>query len=427
MEALYSKETLKKEPVNKRIGLIVADGMWWSFDKWKNAARVTDEELQSWIDTNMENGNLIQSETGARSYRFSLDTILKWHNSHNIPLGTQLVDFLFPPRIWDGMTETEAFLEAPLREIGTVTFNCSSKNVVSEIIHELKGVGRVREIGSDRYRVYGLSSTYMKEIITQVFKKHERNKKERVTLRLSAYRREIVDFSSTFIDGMMKFYKGFARTLVKGSMETIRIYIPDPEDQDSQVVYWLISAIEKFDEKTSVPFSGYLNSALRHWPYDLPAEHLGKDLSNFQLAKSKALKKLHVRIDDKEKALTFSNDEIAQEMGVDLKRFNDLDESHRNWLNSRSATTLTWDESSDEKKSQSFSDEPTTEFSSSTDKELASKISKKVVEASIESGKFDDGLTIISQIDANNINYSEMSSLSLEFIQAFGEMMKKSN
>ena len=63
--------------------------------------------------------------------------------------------------------------------------------------------------------------------------------------------REIVDFTPEFARGLVLFYKRFGRSFVKKDMETIQIFIPDPEDQESQITIWVMTAIEKFDESAS--------------------------------------------------------------------------------------------------------------------------------------------------------------------------------
>ena len=77
--------------------------------------------------------------------------------SHDLTVKDRLVDFLFPPRIWDGVTEAEGFEDAPLRSVGIVTFVCDS-NVANEAIDALQGIARVRESQAGTYKAYGLNA-----------------------------------------------------------------------------------------------------------------------------------------------------------------------------------------------------------------------------------------------------------------------------
>lgn len=410
--ALYTKKDFKKLPEDFRIGAVVADGMWWSCEKWSAIAGVEVETLQQWIDDAMESGLLVQSETGSRSYRFPLESIEKWYAENNLSTDTQIVESLFAPatRIWDGMTETEGFLSAPLREIGIFTFECTPE-MLTEISHALKGVARIREDKPGVYKAYSLSSQYVKNIVNEVIENKFAATSSAFTgrLRLSSYRRETVDFTPEFVDGFVGFYKGFARTLLKGSMETIRIYLPDVADQESQIIYWVLKAAEKFNERRSVPFSGYLNTVLSRWPYDLPTLFLGKELSFFQREKSKALKRLHSSTPGTE---MFSHQQIAREMKIDDLTFNDLEERHRTWLKTKNATTLTWDESSDQRATHPHhysTDSPHSDFA------MLSTLSRAVVDTALSTKKYSDALMVVSQMDATHVDVAALQSLSPEF------------
>lgn len=413
-EALYTKITLRREAPDFRIGAVISDGMWYSLTKWRKIARVSEEEINEWIDEKLANGTLIQSSTGAKSYRFPLESILQWYDEHDIPLGTQLIDSIFPPRIWDNMTEAEGFMDAPLRQIGIVSFN--GNNEIAGVVSEaLRGIAKVREVEPGKYKAYCLNSSYVKQIVDEELEKNKdllRGVPKKIYSRSEAKRREIVDFSPEFADGLVMFYKTFGKTLVKKEMETIQIFLPEPEDQDSQITLWVLTAIEKFDESTAVPFSGYLNSVLKVWPYDLPATYLGKDLSSFQRQRSRAVDRLKEKYGEEK---NFSNIELAQAMEMEQAHFNDLEEKHKVWSKSRKPSSLTWSENSDEKMV-----EPTEQPNTASDIVLAHKLSKAIVQTACNTGLHEDAFAIISQIDASEINMTQIDSVSEIFIQELG-------
>lgn len=414
----FTKDTLKNEPADFRIGAIISDGMWYSLPKWRKLARVTESEINEWIDEHLADGSLVQSATGAKSYRFPLSSISDWYDKHNLDVNGQLVDFVFPPRIWDNMTETEGFLSAPLREIGIVSFSASA-NSANEVINALRGVARVREFEPGRYKAYCLNASYAREIIEDELRKLNEDSGKKIYSRSEAKRREMSDFTTEFANGLVMFYKEFGKTLVKKEMETIKIFLPDPEDQESQILMWVLMAIEKFDESTSVPFSGYLNSVLRRWPYDLPSTHLGKDLSSFQRQRSKALVSLKEKFGEK----NFSNVDLADEMGLEQSKFNDLEEKHRVWTRTQNATTLTWEENSDEKITNSNMSGGVSASSVATDINLANKLSFSVIQAALNTNQYNDAFSIISQIDISEINMGKIRSVSETFIQELGYLI----
>lgn len=421
LPAVYTRSSLKKQSPTFRIEAIISDGMWYSFSKWKRLAQVTDEELQEFIDDSLNSGELIQSKTGAKSFRVGHEYIKEWHRDHGAPEGMQLLDFLFPPRIWGGMTEIEGFLKAPLREIGIVSFICAS-HVADEVIEALRGIARVRVDQKGNYKAYGLSAGYIKEIIQGVFAKHPVMDTDKIYSRNESKRREMVDFSNGYANSIVHFYVEFGKSLAKKEKETIQIFLPDYEDQRSQMVMWVITAIEKFDESASVPFSGYLDSVLKRWPYDLPMLFLGKDLSSFQRERSRALTRLRDKHGDEDGTMSFSAKSISEEMGLSSFEFTDLEESHKAWLRSQTATTLTWGETAEEKSSVNVMEPLET---AESDLELASAISYAIVAAALETGLYEDALATASQIDLHDIDMKKLADLSMDFVVALGRQLEE--
>lgn len=409
--ALYTRKTFYLQPVEFRIGAIVSDGMWYSLPKWRKLAKCSEEEINNWIEKKLASGELEQAKTGAKSFRYSLDSIKNWYSENEIPFGAQIIDFLFPPRIWDEKTEVEGFLEAPLRTISIVSFSISNKEIANSIIDGLRGVARVREVEPGQYKAYGLDSAYIKSKIEGL----SQGQIQKTYARSEARRRELIDFSPKFAHGLMQFYNQFGKALVKPIMNTIKIFLPDPEDQNSQVTLWVIAAIEKFDESSAVPFSGYLNSVLHRWPYDLPANHLGKDLSSFQRERSKAIKKLGA---GEEEPKTHSHEAIASEMGLSINEFMESEEKHQIWMKTQTASTLTWSESSEEKQVEANLSGDFTSTSVDTDILLANSISKATVAAAIESRSFEEAFFVISQIDTPELDIAQLRNLSEGFVKA---------
>ncbi len=203
-------------------------------------------------------------------------------------------------------------------------------------------------------------------------------------------------------------------------MNTIKIFLPDPEDQNSQITLWVIAAIEKFDETSAVPFSGYLNSVLHRWPYDLPADHLGKDLSNFQRERSKAIKKLDVTEGSgtEEQKKTHTHESIAKEMGLSINSFLESEEKHQIWIKTQTASTLTWDDSSEEKQVESNLSGNFTNAGVDTDVILANRISRATIDAAIASKSFSEAFFVISQIDTPELDLTQLRNLSEPFVKA---------
>lgn len=418
----YTKKEFMKQPAEFRIEAIVGDGMWYSATKWRKLAQVSESELQDWIQKKTNEGKLLQSSTGAMSYRYPYTEVLEWHNRIGMNPGDQVLEHIFPARVWDGKTETEGFLDAPLRTIDIVTFRADS-SVAKQITQDLRGIARVRETLPGLYRAYCGCGAYVRELIEEKgYKLHETEGKRSLSIQTDAKRRELIDFSEEFCLGMLEFYRGFAASLTKPSAETISIFLPDQYERDAQILSWVLFAIEKFDESASVPFSGYLDNVLKRWPYDLPTLHLGSELSDFQRSRSRAIKQLskeHGKTDG-----NFPNAEVAKKMGMEISEFNDLSERHRLWLRNKNATTLTWDEG-DEKLAET---NVIGMFSSSApqDRLLAYNISLAAVSAALETGDYTSFFSLVSQMDTEEIDHEKLAILAPDFLSHLKEHLSGS-
>lgn len=401
----------------ERIALVMADGMWWSKEKIQRFAHADLETISQWLEEGKASGKVIQADTGEKSYRCPSSEIYRFYRRTGLSMTEQLIDKLFPPRIWSGLSEVEGFERAPLREVGIVNFRANPDDA-KVLIESLKGLARVRDLGGGQFRAYGLSASLIKDTLIDTMKTHG-IEKNGVTMRNKNMRRELVDFDDTFLKGMMGFYREFSRTLLKNRMDTIRIYIPDREDQDSQFSYWVISIIERYDETRSIPFSGYLQSAIRWWPYDLPGIYLGSELSKFQMFKSRAVKEIRkTSKPDPHEQITAS--EIAEKIGITMKEYLEFEEQRSNWLNARSAASLSW-ETGEERPSHSMN--AVSESSASTDFDLANRISSSALKAGIVTGKFDDAFHLFTKVDSEGDSLDEMKHLDSEFVSEFGKSL----
>lgn len=419
--ARFDKNSFKEQSPDFRISAIISDGMWLSQPKWRKLALVTEDELQEWIERKLANNEILQAKTGAKSYRMSHEQIVDWYEKNGFEIGEQILSHIFPVRIWDGMTETEGFLSAPLRELSMVTFHSDRKDVVDKIRTKLSGVGRMRETSPGVYKVYALSASYVKERIEPILREAY-GKQTKLYSKNKSHRRELKDFPPHFSYQLIEFYQNFARSLVRGASETISIFIDEKEDQHSQLTMWVISAIEKFDEQLAVPFSGYLDTVLNRWVYDLPDEALGKELSHFQRQKSKAIRKLEKARIGGEHNREFSNAEIAEIMNIDKGKYFELESRNKLWSRLKSSASLTWDETSEEKRAEKIIKTETIQREDN-DILLASQMSSAVVTAALNTGDYESAFSLITQIDSDDMDTTRLNNLSADFIKEFGSQM----
>jgi len=396
-----------------RIEAVIHDGNWYDIEKWAKVARVKDRQvLLDWIKKNED--ILIKSEQN--SYRVGHDEIVKWYEKEGLDIEESIVPNNFPPRLWGGMTETDIFLNAPRRRVGTVNFQADSDELLARCTEILKGTGKIMPDTNGKYRAYGLSAAHMRNLLSKGLTEEEFDSLDLKT-RAILLQRELTDLPTEWLSKTIDFYTNtFAPSVLKSAMSTISIYLPDRNDIRSQTVIWVIAALKKFDESASVPFPGYLSSVLRHWPYDLPDEHLGKDLARFQREKKRAI---NLVLKDGYEGENIPIDKLAEVMDIDITDYVSLNNEHENWLAEKNATTLTWEDSANEKKGQMVGYEETQD----SDVQELFKMSLSTVKTAIDTGEWDLAYKIISQIDSNEIDEDLNSKLTPEFLSVLGSYL----
>lgn len=404
------RENFNSKPPEWRIEAVIHDGNWYDFQKWKKVSKVKDEQLKTWIEENKE--KLIISEQ--ESYRVGYQEIIDWYQKEELDLESSIVPNNFPPKLWGNTTETDVFLSAPRRRVGTVSFNTHDRDLYLKCKSILKGIGKIIPDSDGRYKAHGLSSTHMKNLLMKGLTEEEFLSIDLKT-RSSIMQRELADLPEDWLKEALDFYANtFAPTILRSSMATISIYLPDRHDIHSQTLVWVINAMKKFNEEASVPFSGYLSKVLRFWPYDLPDERLGKELARFQRGRKRAIDEA-MAMGNKDSSKKISTAVIAALMGMELNDYITLNNQHENWLSEKNATSLTWGDSSNEKKGEIVGEEIKTE----DDIRKLSQISIATVKAAVDSEDWDSAYKVISSIDQDDFNEKLREDLSEEFLKEF--------
>lgn len=393
-----------------KIEAVIHDGNWYDPEKWAKVAKVDKKTLLAWIEDNKD----ILIESGLGSYRVGYDEIIRWYEQEGIDVEESIVPSNFPPKLWGGTTETDVFSNAPRRRVGTISFKVDNNEILDRCVEILKGVGKVMPDEGGRYRAYGLSAIHMKNLLSKGLTESEFESLD-VKTRAILLQRELIDLPPEWLSEAITFYANtFAPSILKSAMSTISIYLPNKEDIHSQIVVWVITAMKKFDENASVPFSGYLSSVLRHWPYDLPDEFLGKDLAKFQRERKKVIELIK---EEGYKGDNISIETLVEKMDISKDEYIELNSEHENWLAEKNATTLTWEDSANEKKGELLGSEAAVKV----DVEKMATISLAAVRAGIETKDWDSMITVISQIDKSDIDKDINEKLSSEFLVSFAK------
>lgn len=414
MDKLEQRKRIRKQFNTQddiwKIEAVIHDGNWYDPEKWAKVAKVDEKTLLAWIEDNKD----ILIESGLGSYRVGYDEIIRWYEQEGIDVEESIVPSNFPPKLWGGTTETDVFSNAPRRRVGTISFKVDNNEILDRCVEILKGVGKVMPDEGGRYRAYGLSAIHMKNLLSKGLTESEFESLD-IKTRAILLQRELVDLPPEWLSEAITFYANtFAPSILKSAMSTISIYLPNKEDIHSQIVVWVITAMKKFDENASVPFSGYLSNVLRHWPYDLPNEFLGKDLAKFQRERKKVIELIK---EEGYKGDNISIETLVEKMDISKDEYIELNSEHENWLAEKNATTLTWEDSANEKKGELLGSEAAVKV----DVEKMATISLAAVRAGIETKDWDSMITVISQIDKSDIDKDINEKLSSEFLVSFAK------
>lgn len=405
------RELTKKEfyalPFETKCLAALSDGVFYNAAKLSKVVREPYEQCQEWLDKKFDERVLVRYKDNTGNWRMPYDGVLDYYADHKIPLTSRIASGLYAPRLWGGMTEAEGFIDAPLREVSYVSFKCEQE-LAEEVIRGLKGIARVRSAGFGSWRAYCLSGAYTKDRILSV----ANGRPIECRIRSCIKRREFVDFDPEFGRGMLMFYTEFARTLTKGHRDTINIFIPDVADQRSQFTMWVMEAAEKFNEKESVPFSGYLSSVLQRWPYDLPVGEVGSDVAAYQRKRKRILTRT---------GKPFSLEFIAGELGLTVEEVRSLETRHVAWSNKQYSSSLTWEEKGEEKASVGSvfgSPRPASDLTDD-DLKLASIMSISFLDAAIKTGNYRDLHLLIEAAADDEFDLSSLSLVEDETVREF--------
>lgn len=400
------RDVFKARDPEFRIEAVIHDGQWYTLDKWASVAKVKRDFLESYID------NIPYLIRGKESYRVNADEIIAWYKKHNLNIETPLVPNNFTPKIWHGKTETQWIVETPRNIISSLSISLKDKSVEDKVISIIDGFGYKSSIYDKRYLIYTMNTMYLKNKLM-----NELSDKDYESLRLKVrnnyYRRFLTDFPVIFVEEFMNFYYNYAYGALKNHLETMRIYLHGNNEIKAQIQDWIITALSKYDEKSCVPFSGYLSTVLQRWPYDLPDIYLGKELALFQRKLSRARNYLIENRKD------VTDEALIEHMEIyDKDKFYNLLNDHENFLKLKMIDTMTWDDKDSEKLGRSLTNSDPTEYSAKVSSNMSIALLKSVLETE-DYFSFSDILNHYGNLDND---YSKLS-VSDNFKKVFGEKL----
>lgn len=396
------KEQFSLRDKDFRINAVIHSGQWYTFDKWLKLSQVDKEDLIKYLEE-----TTIPIIHKQNSYRVDSKEVFKWYHENNLNIEEAIVPNDFSPRVWGGKTEVDVLLETPQHISNILLVYCNDINVLYKIKNILRGYAWcVYRENKKQLKIYTTSFKYIEQILTSQLTDREFNS---LVIRYTVQRkwRSLSDFDEDFLGGFLMFYSNFSKQCLKPHMETIKTYINSHEDIESQIREWIMIALNKFDEKETVPFSAYLNRYLQFRPYELGNELLGDDLANFQKEHSRAVKELASELNVDIKLV--DENLVREKMGYsDKNEYFSLLERTIEFNSLKVARDINWEEKNNEKQGSSIFDR---KEKNEHDRRRQTEISKAIIKATIETERYEDLETLLS----NNFDALKYLNVSNEY------------
>ena len=396
------KEQFSLRDKDFRINAVIHSGQWYTFDKWLKLSQVDREDLVKYLEE-----TTIPIIHKQNSYRVDSEEVFRWYHENNLNIEEAIVPNDFSPRVWGGKTEVDVLLETPQHISNILLVYCDDVNVLYKIKNILRGYAWcVYRENKKQLKIYTTSFKYIEQILTSQLTGREFNS---LVIRYTVQRkwRSLSDFDEDFLGGFLMFYSNFSKQCLKPHMETIKTYINSHEDIESQIREWIMIALNKFDEKETVPFSAYLNCYLQFRPYELGNELLGDDLANFQKEHSRAVKELASELNVDIKSV--DENLVRERMGYsDKNEYFSLLERTIEFNSLKVARDINWEEKNNEKQGSSIFDR---KEKNEHDRRRQTEISKAIIKATIETERYEDLETLLS----NNFDVLKYLNVSNEY------------
>lgn len=265
----------------------MSDGQWHPLTKirQRNLRNFASRDaLSRALDEGVRRGVFISGSNS--SYRMTRSELEHWRAERDLPISQNSRD-TNAPRYFGGILEDDGWLLAPLRQIDVVHFHAGES--AAERVKEIIGLnGIVLHNFEGLVRVFAMDGSFAYNMLKDATAEDPNLDISGIRIDRSVKRRELCDLPDTFVYDLCEFYGSFAYALLRQSMSSVRKHIADRDDVQQQIYLWIIDAIQRYDEQTSIPFAAYLHSAINRWVHDLSRKSFGRAVADSELQLSRA-------------------------------------------------------------------------------------------------------------------------------------------
>lgn len=279
----------------------LSDGQWHPMNKINKSLLVKKKSRKDGLtqeEINESLASLLEKEIilfGSKdSYRLP-DTFLKqWRTKIHGDSGAKdkpSTKELRKPRYFGGILEDEGWAYAPIKFCDLIHFRANgivdSKSVKefldadSSVTQDEHGLIRIKTLPGNGQKIY--------DFVKEMGKNDPSLGISGVRLDSNAKRRNLEELPGRYLDELAEFYGSFGKILLRKNMSSISKHLKDRDDQQQQIYIWVVEAIQKYDEKTCIPFAAYLSESLNRWVHNLTRQAFGRAVADSELKHSRAI------------------------------------------------------------------------------------------------------------------------------------------
>ena len=322
----------------------LADGQWhpstkiwnrFSEDAKKIDPKVTRKTMMDLLDEFVERETLLAGAN--QSYRFIAGPLRMWRLlSPTLDRTSQQLT----PRYFGGILEDDGWYKAPLRECHLIHFKASEKlgkKALSELVDEPENMINLNEDGL--YKIFSYEKTKTYDRVKQLKELFPEYNISGIRLESNLRRRNLEELPPRYLSDMCRHYGQFAKVLLRGQMSSIKKHLPDEDDAQQQIYLWVIEAIKRYDDSTSIPFAAYLGTNIRKWVYDLNRKAYGRSIADKELNHARATNEFRANEERNPTA-----EELAEMLNLSVAEVNKEREDINTVVNLRNQKAIEYDD-----------------------------------------------------------------------------------
>lgn len=268
----------------------MSDAQWHTTQKitQRNAKNYGDkDDLKNEVLRLVNEGVLIAGANN--SYRMPRDYAVEWRKKNNLSLDYKKDNTA--PRIFGGILEDDVWESAPLRDVDTVYFR-ATEDVLDSVKPLVGHRGQVFYDVDGIIRIYCLNADEILQELKALAENNVGLDISGIRITKNTKRREITDLPPKFLNDFCEFYGRMSHIFLRKAMTSVSKYIPEPDDVQQQIYFWVLEAITKYNDKTSTPFAAFLHYSIGRWVYDLSRKSFGRAVADSELQLNRTLEKI---------------------------------------------------------------------------------------------------------------------------------------